>query len=374
LLNINYLIHYLKKLMSKPVFCRLEQLAHLGLPSQTFIPAILQELHHLIPSVANTFCWQDEEENLSNIYDETENINIHEAFGRSIASQAPDKYTHTIQWVSQLDTCTTSFENFDKCPFIAEFYKTIMLPAGYTNTCFIPIFHNTTKKRLGVLMIHRPRSAKSFSEEDRTNLQHITTIIARGIEQAGKEKPSLTDGWSQGLLISDKMGELQYACSMGDKLLSLASSSQVGSKRSRTPSLNNFTGIKELLEKVIKQNKYKPQENDPTLSITNAWGQFQLRGFFLQNKSDDNTSLIGLNIRWQEPFVLTLFHRIKMLSLTPRQETVGLLYAAGDQYQTIAEKLGLSLYTVKDHIKNISARLNINSRADLIELILCSKT
>jgi len=359
--------------MSKPVYCRLEQLAHLGLPSQTFIPAILQELHHIIPSISNTFCWQDDEENLSNIYDETANINIHEAFGRSISSQIEDKYSRTIQWVSNLDTATTSFENFGKCPFIAEFYKTIMLPAGYINTCFIPIFHNTSKKRLGVLMIHRPRTNNNFSEDDRTQLQHITTIIAKGIEHAGKNKVSLTDGWSQGFLISNMAGELQYTCSMGDKLLSLASSSQVGSKRSRVLSLHHFKGIEKLLEKVIKQNKFKLQENYPTLNITNAWGQFQLKGFLLQSKSDDNVALIGLNIRWQEPFVLTLFHRIKMLKLTARQETVGLLYSAGDQYQTIAEKLGLSVYTVKDHIKNISARLDINSRADLIELILCTK-
>jgi len=359
--------------MSKPVFCRLEQLAHLGLPSQTFIPAILQELHHVIPSIANTFCWQEEGDELTNIYDETANTNIHKSFVRSLSSQSPDKYSHTIQWVSKLDASTTSFDNFGKCPFIAQFYKTIMLPAGYSNTCFVPIFDSASNKRLGVLMVHRPKSNADFSSDDHLHLKEIASIIARGIAAAGQYAISMTEGWSQGLLITDKSGHLHYACSMGDKLLSLASSSRFSEQHIDTQDLHVFNGFQQLLDKIINQNKHKPQENDPTLTISNDWGQFQLRGFLLQNKLASNSPQIGINIRWQEPFVLTLFHRIKMLHLTPRQETVGLLYAAGDQYQTIANKLGLSLYTIKDHIKNISARLEINSRADLIKLILCTK-
>jgi len=359
--------------MSKPVFCRLEQLAHLGLPSQTFIPAILQELHHVIPSIANTFCWQDDGDELTNIYDETANTDIHKSFVRSLSSQSSDKYSHTIQWVSKLDSSTTSFDNFGKCPFIAEFYKTIMLPAGYTNTCFVPIFHTSSNKRLGVLMVHRPKHNADFSPDEQLHLNAIADIIARGIEEAGKFAVSMTEGWSQGLLITDNSGHLEYACSVGDKLLSLASPSRFSEQAVDTNDLHIFDGFQQLLNKIIHQNKHNPQENDPTLTISNDWGQFQLRGFLLQNKAESNSQQIGINIRWQEPFVLTLFHRIKILHLTPRQETVGLLYAAGDQYQTIADKLDLSLYTIKDHIKNISARLEINSRADLIELILCTK-
>jgi DNA-binding NarL/FixJ family response regulator len=71
----------------------------------------------------------------------------------------------------------------------------------------------------------------------------------------------------------------------------------------------------------------------------------------IEDKAGRRSTQIGLNIR--------------------RQETVSLLYASGDHHQTIAEKLNLSLYTVKEHVKNITDRLDIHSRADLIELILC---
>jgi len=359
--------------MSKPIFCRLEQLAHLGLPSQTFIPAILQELHHLIPSLANTFCWQDESGNLSNIYDERANTDIHEAFVRSIASNASDKYSHTIEWVSKLKSSTTSFENFGQCPFIAEFYKTIMLPAGYVNTCFIPVFHNKTQQRLGVLMVHRPRNTKNFKPKELENLQEITTLIAQGIEQASQKQLAMTDGWSQGLLLANKTGELEYACPMGSKLLALAISSQFNQQQNKANNLHVFNDFQTFINNISIRGQQLQHNNGPVLTVSNSWGQFQLSGFLLHEQGN-NSQKIGITIRWQEPFVLTLFHRIKMLNLTARQETVGLLYAAGDQYQTIAEKLNLSLYTIKDHIKNISGKLKTNSRADLIELILCTKS
>ncbi|MDC9726069.1 MAG: hypothetical protein PSN44_09190 [Gammaproteobacteria bacterium] len=264
--------------MSKPVFCRLEQLAHLRLPTQTFIPAILQELHHIIPSIANTFCWQDENDDLSNIYDEMANTEVYDAFVRSISSQTSDKYSHTIEWVSKLDSPTTSFDNFGKCPFIAEFYNTIMLPAGYMNTCFVPVFHNTTHKRLGVIMVHRPKNAKRFSKTEQKDLQAIAMIIAHGIEHASQETTAMTDGWSQGLLITNQAGELQYSCSMGSKLLAFASTSQFSEQQRNTDNLHIFNNFQDLIDNIINQGKHSQQDEPPILNMSNAWGQFQLKG------------------------------------------------------------------------------------------------
>ena len=109
-LNIRIHLYLMLMLMSKIQYCyRLEQLARLGLPSQIFIPALLQELHYDIPSLSNTFCWQNNEGKLSNIYDETHNTNVSTKFITSISSDKHDKHSHTTNWVSQLDQLTTSF-------------------------------------------------------------------------------------------------------------------------------------------------------------------------------------------------------------------------------------------------------------------------
>ena len=49
---------------------RLKPLCCLGLGGEAIMPALLKELHALIPSYCNTFFWADEHQELSNIYDE----------------------------------------------------------------------------------------------------------------------------------------------------------------------------------------------------------------------------------------------------------------------------------------------------------------
>ncbi|NQY27476.1 MAG: response regulator transcription factor [Piscirickettsiaceae bacterium] len=354
---------------------RLEQLARLGLPSQIFIPALLQELHHDIPSLSNTFCWQNNEGKLSNIFDETHNTIASKKFITSMSSTNPDKYLHTTNWISELDQPTTSFEQYEINPHLKAFYKTVLLPMGYINSYFMPIFHTETKKRLGVLMIHRQKGESDFTKAERAQLQNIAALIAYGLQQPETKDLYTTDGWEQGLLIVNRSGKLHHACSMGEKLLSLASSSRFdASTKQFANDLFIFNNFQQLLANLFNSDNVQNASINPTLATTNAWGEFKLRAFLIKDMMGDRDDQIGLNIRWQEPFVLKLFHRIRTLNLTPRQETVGLLYAAGNQHQTIADKLNLSLYTVKDHVKNIVDRLAIHSRVDLIELILCDRS
>ena len=354
---------------------RLEQLAHMGLPEQIFVPALLQELHHVIPSRINTFCWQDSDEKLNNIYDESLNTTVISHFINAMSSSGTDKYTQTTQWVSTLDKVTTTAEFYGKCPYVAEFYKDILLPMGYQNSCFVPVICPDTAKRYGVLMLHRKRRDGDFSAEECDYLEFVAKIIVMGCKQPTASNVHTLDGWEQGMLLVDSKGKLQHGCKMGLKLLAMASSSQFNQANDKIPDdLGNFDGLFDLI-KTISENGIHHLHNaiDPTLTIANAWGEFKLRAFLINDLDGKRSNQIGLNICWQEPFVLKLFHRIKTLSLTPRQETVGLFYAAGEPLQVIADKLGISLHTVKEHIKNICDRLDIKTRADLIALILCDK-
>jgi len=362
--------------MPKLTLYRLSQLAHLGLRSQLFVPAFLKELHHEIPSIANTFCWQNEAGVLDNIYDETANITIIESF---IDSMCPvdrkQKYTRTIEWVSSLTGGTASFDNFGKCPFVADFYKTILLPAGYRNTYFLPIFNNARDKiRLGVLMLHRSRHCKPFNADEKATLKRIGILMGQGLSRPVTEVSRTIEGDEKGMLIIDDRGYVEESCARGDKLLSLASSSQFGQSNSRPNGILGFSGASQLIKETLKQNRYSSNKEKSTLTISNRWGDFVFEGFLIKKGNIKGKDKILINVNWQEPFVIKIFHSIKTLSLTPRQETVALLYAAGDPYQEIADKLKLSLHTVKEHVKDLSKALSIASRADLIELALCNNT
>ena len=61
---------------------------------------------------------------------------------------------------------------------------------------------------------------------------------------------------------------------------------------------------------------------------------------------------------------------LKNYNLSCRQEEIALLTATGHSNQQIAEKLFISEYTVKDHLKEIFQKIGINSRSELCPKIL----
>jgi len=344
----------------------------MGLPEQILIPALLQELHHEIKALANTFCWQDENGKLNNIYDESLNTTGISHFIDAMSNSGPNKYSYTVEWVSQLDKVTTTSDFFGQCPHVGDFYKTILRPMGYHNSCFVPVICPDTGKRYGVLMVHRKKGQADFNPDDLDFLSQVADIIQIACNQDINLDIHMLEGWEKGMLIVDNNGVLKRSCPMGLKLLALSSSSKFNQNNNRVPKdLRFFSGLTQLIDGLT--NPKNGHKSASTISIMNAWGEFKLHAFLMDDLNNNNESQIALNISWQEPFVLKLFHKIKTLGLTSRQETVALFYAAGDQLQLIANKLNISLHTVKEHIRNISTRLNIHSRAELVGIILCEK-
>jgi DNA-binding CsgD family transcriptional regulator len=52
-------------------------------------------------------------------------------------------------------------------------------------------------------------------------------------------------------------------------------------------------------------------------------------------------------------------------ALTAREREVGRLVAAGQSNQAIAAELGITLYTVKDHVKAVLAKTRCANRNEL---------
>lgn len=62
--------------------------------------------------------------------------------------------------------------------------------------------------------------------------------------------------------------------------------------------------------------------------------------------------------------------RLKLYPLTRRQQEIALLCATGHSNSEIAKKLFISLYTVKDHEKEIFRIVNIHNRMELFPKLL----
>ncbi len=56
--------------------------------------------------------------------------------------------------------------------------------------------------------------------------------------------------------------------------------------------------------------------------------------------------------------------------LTPREEEIMKLLTDGDSYKRIAAKLGVSVFTVNNHIRKIYEKLRVNSRGEAVAKII----
>lgn len=85
---------------------------------------------------------------------------------------------------------------------------------------------------------------------------------------------------------------------------------------------------------------------------------------------------VGQGLRWMETSLERYLNRREtgpsrfsaLESLTPRERQVAALIARGETYQRIAAELRISSHTVKNHVRHIFDKLDVNSRVELAVL------
>ncbi len=355
---------------------RMIQLCHLGLPQQVFIPAFLQELHHLVPCKTNAFLWLDEQGKVTNVYDESPGYipyvrKIAELFscGHEISEKESLDY-----WLSQLNEPSTTENCFSGDFHQSSYYRQVMQPLGYYHACFVPIYDGANK--IGLLVSYRSIDDEAFGNRDIGNLRKMEPCIIEGLNNPSDEEFAMTDGWDQGLITFSHSGEIQHISTVGAKLLMMAGLNQIPVDDDLLPKKLDASVCPPLKELLNKHAHSLENGNacrlPPMIEYSNEWGTFIMRVFWLDDTNGGDDAVIGINIRRQEPMVLKLFHRIKNLELTARQENVCLLFSAGHPHHSISERLEISVNTVKEHIRNIYSKLNVCSRAELVEHIMSS--
>lgn len=349
---------------------RIYQLSHLGLPSQLFITALLAELHCLLPSYSNSYIWLDNHGRISRFFDESDNLQ----FGQAFNDHAYADLLRSLEgWLLNLSDISESQDYFFEDPALSSIFQDLMLPCGYLNSLFLPVRSERDGRSIGVMILHRKYRGQQFTSPEKALCQSVLPWLRYGLNHAGSRSSAFADGWQQGLLVIDRHARLQHATNRGKKLLSLAFSHQT--YQHHLPildSLQSITDIDNFIKQLFKDDQKRDNHSDTMLCINSTWGTFCLTGFLIHDCEGQRASQIGINIRWQVPFLLKLFHNVPSLDLTSRQQSVALFYASGYPAKVIADKLELSIFTIKEHIHNIFERLQVRSRSELIEKLLCS--
>lgn len=336
-------------------------LSQLSLPENIFIAAFLAESHQYINSLSNSYCFLDNKAQLTDIYDElnhrtlTNTVSSH--LGRSPRLDFSPILTKDYLLTSKLKWQRSQYKNA---------YRRTFVRTGYHQSLILPVRKNGNIH--GLLVFNRDRKDNAFGANDIKRASAIRRALEKALMYCLNQTKT-TMGWRSGLIIVDYRGEMTQCCPEGHNILALALQKKSGSlQRTSYTDVRNLPGVLAMINELLDSGSRK---TNAEVNVASLWGDFVINGFPVFDQGGHRAPQVYLNITWQVPFSLMLFNNIQFMSFTPRQELIALLYASGESTKSIANKLNLSLYTVKEHVQHIFEKLRIHTRAELIENIIC---
>lgn len=361
---------------------RIRQLCCLGLPSEQIMPALLGELHALVPAYANNFWWTDAVGNCANVYqenfDETaavlpvffsefyNNDRMSEVLRNVPASVLHDRGVKTLDQLLNPSVDRRAFYRHD-------YYQLIHKPSGYHNMLSLVVREGA--RPLGMVAVHRDAKAPEFSEREQRRLAGLEAFIAHAVSTAAPREVQLASVADEhgGMIVVDRQARIQFASPHARRLLYLATH-----PRPPTNQAAALTMAKHLPAAVIRMCRnltavFEAQTEEvppPVHHHRNPWGGFVFKAYWLDN-GDPRASLIGITIEHHVPLAVKLVRRMAHLpALSPRQMQVCLLLVAGHSHAEIARRMDMSTNTATTHCRRLYDRLDVHNRAELMEKLL----
>ncbi len=359
----------------KKAVASIHRLCCLGLGSQIAIPAILGELHGLIPSYNNQFFWAGPNQELANIYDEGDvmlpfvplylgefhNKREREVVFTFVETMRRSRRSEVIRYrETTLKVDEKRFENHD-------FYNLMMRPTGIYDALQLAVAEHG--RSIGLLNISRAPRDPEFTERDRQLLLSLAPFIAHAQAPSSIDE-RMVESEDRGLIIVTPAGEIEYVSPQARRLMAMAQHPVLVSSGVTLPGRGSAlpSEVMRLCHDLQRIFEDKMPSAVPVCRLSNAWGAFTFRAYWLDRGVEQNGArLIGIAVERLEPLALRLWRRAETLPLSGREIEVCLPLALGHSRAEIAERLGVSENTAINHCRNIYAKLGVQSRAELVE-------
>ena len=140
----------------------------------------------------------------------------------------------------------------------------------------------------------------------------------------------------------------------------------IGNDENKQPSLFYMNEIarKALQKKAVPELLDELDRNESICLSTTA-------GFYhVKTISAHRSSPLKIILMEQFPDTKIIKRQMKKYGMTSRQQEIALLVATGQSNREIAEKLYITEYTVKDHVKQIFQILDVHNRSELCPKML----
>lgn len=352
---------------------RFKQLCCLGLGGEAVMPALIKELHMLVPSLRSMFFFADDKGGLAHVYTEsaehaaTTQLYLNEFHGRrdrDIPGFSFDDAMRSQFGVHDLEAMRVDEKAFRR----TDFYNALFRPVG-RDSDYLRMVMRDRGRGLGMLTTFRSPGDHHFNHEEKHRLASLETFFVHALQDHSQTDVPLVDSGQSGLVIADREGTPVYFSAAGRHLLF----------RAMRPRLSPGTGsiqwnvLPAPLQRVCRDLNRILSDDDsataPAYYHRNGWGGFTFRAHRLHGE-DPACGLIGITITHKEPVPVKLVRRIGEMPLSPRQADVCMLMSRGHSFETIAEQLGISKHTAITHSRWIYNKLDVHNRSELVNLLL----
>jgi DNA-binding CsgD family transcriptional regulator len=341
-----------------------------GLPSRALMPVVAAQLRALIPAACCQFTWSSELGRITNFWSDTfmprrtawiilnhkryeadAGISFRELvlFGRPTGNLR-------VWWERGFEHSAT--------------YAAVFEPYGFK--WFLDGVVRDAARPYGCLALIRSREQPDFSAAEEDLVARILPYLAHASRADALRPARFTRAGRSAMVVCNAQGEVLEWSASAHRLAVYALVDQIN--LDACVASGDFDEMQDALRTIVRQFAallwHAASEGDatelPALVRRNGWGEFVLRGYRLADAAGAGDR-IGILIEQLVPFETHLLERINATALTARQKDIALLSVKGLSNADIARRLGLSPHTLKDHFKDIYARLAINSQRELVD-------
>lgn len=352
---------------------RFKQLSCLGLAREAVVPALLSELHSLIPSYSNTFRFADAKGRVANIYFEnTDFVEVFPFYQREILERRDLEFkglafsdaSAGLVGVHEFKSLLVDDQAFHR----SDPYNLVLRPVGHDSN-FLRLYFRDGGRVLGSLTMWRTPGAGVWSAEEKRRLASIEAFFVQSLTAPTDGRYPFVDSGSSGLIIANTAGKPIHFSAEGRRLLFLATNPRIGPAAVISPSTILPAAVAQLCISLSRIFSGDASPSAPTYRHSNVWGDFTFRAQWL-DQGNPGSELIGIIVTHKVPLPLRLTRSVQRLPLSRRQAEVCLLMATGASSAEIAERLGISRHTAKEHGRWVYNKLDVRNRTELVSKIL----
>jgi len=353
-----------------------------GWPPEVFIPALLEALHEVIPSLRNLFDWTDNDGRLLHYYVEgpvdtavAQRYFEHFHNGKDAATMP------AFASLRDSPAGVRSASDLDRAGFFAsDLYNEIWRPQGL-HSRIEGVVRSRTGRLLGSLVLYRGLHYPKFTARDERVLEALLPSVALALQC---NINSRSDATANALhlpgmepaetLLLDLSGRLWHTSPGAPRLLMLADEG-ISRDALERPLVDR---VNRLFARLISQLRERAAGTDstlqpwPSLSIFNAYGRFDAQSMLLWPPSrgpSDVAPLMQVTLRRLEPREVAVRRVLRSMPVTVGQASICVALYAGQSQGEIARGQGVASSTVADHVRKLYCALDVSGFSELRTLL-----